>query len=302
MSACTCSAWAAAGPWGRCIAHVHGQRHGRLHGQRQALGHLAPHVPVPPSARQIDLPLQQLGCLTQADALPAPLPGPLPAFRSHMPAHPACPPCLLAGRYAWVALLHVVGGLSFPTTLRLASTLAAAWLATFHILLDRQQLRPAAMWRHDSDSFGEARAGAAAGGDDDTASEVHAGFGGGGGGDGAGGGSVQAWAAEGSSTGGAEERQRLLLATAADSTGGGGPWGGQAATGHGGSSAWDSGQHGWEQDGKAAAAAAELWHVEEGAMPKGSQARQRMSWRERLQRTAALWPYMVPLCTVYFAE
>lgn len=31
-------------------------------------------------------------------------------------------------------------------------------------------------------------------------------------------------------------------------------------------------------------------------------ATQRMRWRERLQRTAALWPYMVPLVAVYFAE
>ena len=31
-------------------------------------------------------------------------------------------------------------------------------------------------------------------------------------------------------------------------------------------------------------------------------ATQRMRWRERLRRTAALWPYMVPLAAVYFAE
>ena len=28
----------------------------------------------------------------------------------------------------------------------------------------------------------------------------------------------------------------------------------------------------------------------------------RMGWQERLDRTAALWPYMVPLMVVYFAE
>jgi hypothetical protein len=28
----------------------------------------------------------------------------------------------------------------------------------------------------------------------------------------------------------------------------------------------------------------------------------RMHWRERYQRTLALWPYMVPLALVYFAE
>ena len=31
-------------------------------------------------------------------------------------------------------------------------------------------------------------------------------------------------------------------------------------------------------------------------------ATQRMSWRERCSATAALWPYMVPLTAVYFAE
>ena len=28
----------------------------------------------------------------------------------------------------------------------------------------------------------------------------------------------------------------------------------------------------------------------------------RMKWRERFQRTLQLWPYMVPLALVYFAE
>ena len=28
----------------------------------------------------------------------------------------------------------------------------------------------------------------------------------------------------------------------------------------------------------------------------------RMQWRERLQRTLDLWPYMAPLTLVYFAE
>lgn len=27
-----------------------------------------------------------------------------------------------------------------------------------------------------------------------------------------------------------------------------------------------------------------------------------MAWRERLIHTLDLWPYMLPLCTVYFAE
>ena len=27
-----------------------------------------------------------------------------------------------------------------------------------------------------------------------------------------------------------------------------------------------------------------------------------MSWRERLRRTCALWPYMVPLTVVFFSE
>lgn len=27
-----------------------------------------------------------------------------------------------------------------------------------------------------------------------------------------------------------------------------------------------------------------------------------MTWKERLMHTLDLWPYMLPLCTVYFAE
>lgn len=45
----------------------------------------------------------------------------------------------------------------------------------------------------------------------------------------------------------------------------------------------------------------QLLSVHAGALAPQA-ATHRMHWRERYQRTLDLWPYMVPLTLVYFAE
>ncbi|PSC75581.1 battenin [Micractinium conductrix] len=165
--------------------------------------------------------------------------------------------------YAWVALLHMLGGLSFRATLLLANVTTAAWLAVYHLLLDPPEARVQQLWRHDSDAAevgsdggGGAAAGVGARRHDGATLVVEAAA------------EVVAQREEDGGRDGGEgdgrEQQRLLRVEA--------PLG----------SAQQQAVGGWSS-------------------PKPSRAA-RMTWRERLQRTVVLWPYTVPLFLVYFAE
>ncbi|PRW51162.1 Batten s disease Cln3 isoform A [Chlorella sorokiniana] len=192
--------------------------------------------------------------------------------------------------YAWVLLLHFLAGLSFTATLLLANATCAAWLAVYHLLLEAPEERAAQLWRHDSADW----AGAAA------ASE----------------GSLGGRAAEqqrrrqdgGGSRGGAP--QVPLLAEAAGRDAVGEPDSSRAQ--EGGSEEQQrllGGDEGASSDPQQAQQAQQSQQQQQQQLELGEGSEEwrpskagRMTWRERLQRTVALWPYMVPLFLVYFAE
>ncbi|KAL4429218.1 hypothetical protein ABPG77_010197 [Micractinium sp. CCAP 211/92] len=165
--------------------------------------------------------------------------------------------------YAWVALLHLFAGLSFTSTLLLANATTAAWLAVYHLLLEKPEQRVQQLWRHDSDAAASDvpspvlavdRPERQQGGQRMATAEDR-----------------NEGAAEGGAASAGDEQQRLLLPSLAGS--------------------WLQGQQQQQQQ----------QHSEGGTSPKPSRAG-RMGWRERLERTVVLWPYMVPLLLVYFAE
>ena len=222
------------------------------------------------------------------------------------------------------------GGLSFTATLLLANITCAAWLAVYHWLLEAPEERAAQLWRHDSADWGGAVA-VAGGGSSGRAVEqqrrrqdsgsrvvapqlpvlVEAA-----GADALGGPGSR------SGLGGSEEQQRLL----------------DGASG----SASDGRQQQRQQEQQQEQQQLGAGDLAEGSEEWKPSKAGRMSWRERLQRTgaaqlwggqpasslspsacpvwtaappsrsaslpatslpaAALWPYMVPLLLVYFAE
>ncbi|KAL4854287.1 hypothetical protein ACK3TF_004978 [Chlorella vulgaris] len=169
--------------------------------------------------------------------------------------------------YAWIALLHLLGGMSFTATLLAANVTTVAWVAVYHLLLDSPDLKVQQLWRHDSDAATHmapapqqhppaALAGAAAA----AAADLRR----------------QSGRRED------EEEQGLLLLHAPEA----------GSTGNQQQLQQQQQQSVWE----------EVWQEEQqGQHSKPSRAA-RMTWRERVHRTAVLWPYMVPLALVYFAE
>eukprot|EP00887_Chlorella_sp_A99_P001095 scaffold14.g1095.t1 len=194
--------------------------------------------------------------------------------------------------YAWVALLHVMAGLSFATMLRLANCLAVGFLAAYHLLLPGPALarRPplSGIQRHDSDAGAE-RGSTEAGdgrewqrrqhGDDAPGAErqqlLAAGSAG----------SSSARGSSGASARHARQPLQVLGAPSRQQTS-------DAAEQGKGGEAMDEEEveEGWQLD-----TPAKLDQLR-GAGTRG------MGWRERAAHTAALWSYMVPLITVYFAE
>ncbi len=162
------------------------------------------------------------------------------------------------------------GGLSFRATLLIANATSFAFLAVYYSLLGpARRLKPGS---HPPAASGHVR-------EQQQGSRAHATAAAAGGGD------------EDALHGG--ERQRLLV----------GPRSGVLAGG-------STGPHALHGGGYAQPSSLEEQDAWDDVAPdddelgddaKASKAC-RMTWRERLERTAALWPYMVPLMVVYFAE
>ncbi len=139
-------------------------------------------------------------------------------------------------------------GLSFTSTLLLANATTAAWLAVYHLLLEKPEQRVQQLWRHDGDAAASDvpspvlavdRPERQQGGQRMATAEDR-----------------NEGAAEGGAASAGDEQQRLLLPSLAGS--------------------WLQGQQQQQQQ----------QHSEGGTSPKPSRAG-RMGWRERLERTGA---------------
>lgn len=140
-------------------------------------------------------------------------------------------------------------GLSFTSTLLLANATTAAWLAVYHLLLEKPEQRVQQLWRHDSDAAASdvpspvlavERPERQQGGQRMATAEDR-----------------NEGAAEGGAASAGDEQQRLLLPPLAGS--------------------WPQGQQQKQQQQQ---------FYEGGTSPKPSRAG-RMGWRERLERTGA---------------
>ncbi|KAL3159139.1 hypothetical protein ABBQ32_011133 [Trebouxia sp. C0010 RCD-2024] len=195
--------------------------------------------------------------------------------------------------YTWVAVLHLWWGASFRTTLMLANITSVAWLFIYHAVLPPRKQEAVSQLHTLVSSRSNGTADLPA--DQGVASD--------------------GMEAEADKSSGSQEHQPISrpdagseLSKGSQGRSGSPSWRASGSSGMTRRASWLDLDHAASADALGQAA---LLGDEERGRPSNDdvaldgsrqQKAEDMAWKERLMHTLHLWPYMVPLCVVYFAE